>query len=74
MTVKLKPFQNENEAIVIGDELNFENGKKAIRMWGEIEITNDAEGFHTVVGIIKVLQVIQETLAKGGPAKNQSSE
>ncbi len=61
-SLDLKPFQNERDAVIIGDEMNFQNGKKAINIFGDIEITRDVEGLHMVNGMIQVLQSIQAVL------------
>lgn len=58
----LTPFQNERDAVIIGDEMNFQNGKRAINMFGDIEITKDANGLQKVTSMIQVLQTIQTAL------------
>ena len=64
-SLNLKPFQDEHSAVMIGDEMNFQNGKKSINMFGDMEITRDIAGLERVNGLIQVLQGIQTVLKNG---------
>lgn len=64
-SLDLKPFQDEHSAVIIGDEMNFQNGRKSINMFGDMEITRDVAGLERINGLIKVLQSIQTVLKNG---------
>ena len=59
----IKPYQNEEEALAIGD-LNVENRLDRISVYGSIELTKDKAGLEQARALKEVIDAVVAALEK----------
>lgn len=57
----IKPFENESQALQIGD-LKIENRLDRVSFYGNLDITNDKDGFALALNLKAVLDVVVASL------------
>jgi hypothetical protein len=57
----IKPFQNESEAVTIGD-LNVENRLDHVAVYGRLEITRDKAGLEAARQLRATLEAVEQAL------------
>ena len=60
---KMKPFENEEEAIQI-DDLTIENRLDRIQMYGSVHLTKDKVGLMSAKALKEILDLTVEALEK----------